>query len=406
MDASKPGAVATATLGAMLKEHYPYGNWSGRVIEQVRSSLLSIMEDPGRHGISTARLDDFDRAPIFALKGGGSIDARNLEILDADATARCLLLDRNVSGVDYRPALLEADANHPGPRLAAHFEPKDSDGPSYSILRRLGYQILGPHKSLDTVTMPEPDAGKTTLAAWTGLSLNGYVITVDAINLLSSQGTRFTSLQRRLSKFRVVFLDESDKLRTTLDAGDLNSLTPDMLTVEPKGEDSFEIPRRGNSIFLGAAPPAVALGQGGKERLAWAFDGAHVPKMSAELRELIHDPEAQAWLATNLLNWAFDAYTNKTDASDDKSRAAAAMLHLATSDPLQAAVADCVERFDGSFLPNAELKGRLNLGYPDVPSDVSPKALAKAMQTVFSVSSTSTSRKGESVRGYVGLRLK
>ena len=156
----KAGAVATATLGAMLKEHYPYGNWSGRVIEQVRSSLLSIMEDPGRHGISTARLDDFDRAPIFALKGGGSIDARNLEILDADATARCLLLDRNVSGVDFRPSLLNADANHPGPRLAAHFEPKDSDGPPYSILRRLGYQILGPHKAIDTITMPRPDAGK------------------------------------------------------------------------------------------------------------------------------------------------------------------------------------------------------------------------------------------------------
>ena len=150
----------------------------------------------------------------------------------------------------------------------------------------------------------------------------------------------------------------------------------------------------------------MALGQGGKERLAWAFDGAHVPKMSAELRELIHDPEAQSWLATHLLKWAFDAYTNKTDASDDRSRAAAEAIHAATADPLQVAVGDCVEKWDGSFLPNAELKGRLNLGYPDVPTDVSTKALARAMRAAFGVSSTSTSRKGESVRGYQGVRLK
>ena len=405
LDASKPGAVATATLGAMLKEHFPYGSWSGRVIEHVRTSLLSVMEDPGRHGISRARLDDFDRAPIFALKDGGSIDARTLKILDADATARYLLLDRNVSGVDFRPALLDADANHPGPRLAAHFE-ADRDKPTYSILKRVGYQLLGPHKAIDTITMPEPDAGKTTIAAWVGLSLNGYVITVDAINLLSTQGTRFTALQRRLSKYRLVFLDECDKLRTPLGPGDLNSLTPDMLTVEPKGEDSFEIPRRGNSIFLGAAPPAVELGQGGKERLAWAFDGSCVPKMRAELRELIHDPEAQAWLATFLLKWASDAYMNKNDAADDKSRAAAEAIHAARADPLQLAVGDFVEKCDGSFLPNAELKGRLNLGYPDIPSDVPAKALAKAMQATFGVSSIATSRGGQSVRGYQGLRLK
>ena len=404
IDATRPNPAATATLQNMIRRLGTVESWSQRQTDGLRTALFFIMEDPASHGVKSLRIHDFDRAPIFALKHGGSIDARSLKILDGDATAAHLLLDRDAAGLDYRPELLNADDQHPGMQLALHFEPNRNE-PSYSILRRLAYQLLQPHKAVDSIIMPESDAGKTTLGAWVCAALAGSAVVVDAINLLSTQGTRFTSLQRRLAAFRLVFLDEADKLRSPLGAGDLNVLTADFLTVESKGEDSYETPRRGNSVFLGASPPSIELGQGGRERLAWAFDGGHVPKMDSKLRELIHDPESQAWLATKLLTLAAEAYAEKLDGADDKSRQAAAAVHLAAADPLQIALAECVERFDGSFLPNAELKGRLNLGFPDVPSDVSPKALATAMQAVFGVSPIATSRGGQSVRGYPGLRV-
>ena len=405
IDATRPNPAATAALQNMIRRLGTVESWSQRQTDGLRTALFYILENPASHGVRSLRIDDFDRVPIFALKDGGSIDARTLEILDSDATAKHLLLDRDGSGLDFRPELLSADATHPGMRLALHFEP-DRLKPSYAILKRLAFMLLQPRKAVDSVIMPTSDSGKTTLAAWVCLALSGYALTADAINILSSQGTRFTSLQRRLAKFKLVFLDEADKLRAPLVAGDLNTLTADWLTVEEKGADSYEVPRRGNSIFLGAAPPSVELGQGGRERLAWAFDGSHVAKMPAELRELIHDPEAQAWLATNLLKLASQSHENGYDAADGDSRAAAAAVHLAASDPLQTAVGDCVEPFAGSFLPNAELKGRLDLGYPNIPSDVSPKALAKAMQAAFGVSPIGTTRGGQSVRGYPGLRLK
>ena len=300
IDATRPSPTATGALQGMMKSvgFDPY--WGQRQVDVLRSALFILMENPSAYGVSALSSYDFDRAPIFALKQGGSVDARSMEVLNNDATGAHRLLDQSSPGIDYRPALLNAGPDHPGMQLAMHFEP-DRANPRFQLLRRIAYLMLGPTKAIDTIVMPETDAGKSTFCAWLQLAFAGYVITADSTNLLSGQGQKFTSVQQRLSKWRLVLLDEADKIQSPVTEGHLNALTADSLTVESKGENSFEMPRRGNVMLVGAAAPNVELGQGGRERLHWAFDGSTVAAMSGELRALIDDPESQAWLATKVI---------------------------------------------------------------------------------------------------------
>ena len=148
------------------------------------------------------------------------------------------------------------------------------------------------------------------------------------------------------------------------------------------------------------------MGQGGRERLGWAFDGSGIGKMSAELRQLIDDPEAQAWLATKLLTLAAETHRTGDRAVDADSRKAAASLHTATANPLQAAIADCLELDPTSSVWLDAIKERLTK-YPDVPQPIPARTFGSAMQLVFGsdLKSIPTTREGKPARYYPGVRL-
>ena len=123
-------------------------------------------------------------------------------------------------------------------KLALHFESKPAR-PKYQLLRRLAYQLLGPHKTVDSIIMPTSDAGKSTLGDWLLASLPGLVALGDATVLLSNQGVKFTAVGDRLARFRLVVLDEADKLAKPLSSGALNTLTSNSVTIEHKGGGQF-----------------------------------------------------------------------------------------------------------------------------------------------------------------------
>ena len=405
VDGTRPNPTGTAAIQGMLKEMGDDGAWNQRQIDDLRSSLFHVMERPGHYGVAAVRSDDFDRTPLFPLRGGGSIDARTLKILDNDETAGAYMLDQSSPGIDYRPELLNAGPDHPGMRLALHFEP-DPSNPRFQLLRRFGYLLLGPIKSVDCAILPVSDSGKSTLARWVSFGFPGYVSLLDSVVALSVQGTRFTVVQHRLATYKLVFLDECDKIEKSPSAGAFNALTADTLTIEQKGRDAIEAPRRGNAVMIGAGPPNLELGQGGRERLGWAFDGAAISEMPAEVRQLIDDPEAQAWLATKLLTLAAECHRTGNKAADSDSRKAAASLHTATANPLQAAIADCLELDPTSSVWLDAIKERLTK-YPDVPQPIPARTLGSAIQLVFGsdMKSITTTREGKPARYYLGVRL-
>ena len=365
VDGTRPSAVVTAAIAGMLREKYPYDDWGFRRTEMVRTNLLILLENPKDYGVRSVRLDDFDRRPIFQLKHGGSIDATNLKVLDATATAEHLLLDAGGDGLDYNPDLLNAGDKHPGMQLALHFEPDKTKPPRFQILRRVAHLLLGPTKAIDSITMPRGDAGKTTWARWLSLSLPGHVAVLDAVVGLSAQGRKFTVTQIYLAGKKLVILDESDKIEKRPSSGAVNSLTADHLTIEEKGENVREVLRRGNVVMIGAAPPNLELSQGGPERLHWSFDGSAIGVMPPEVRALIDDPAAQSWLATHLMTWASELYQSGETAVDPDSNKAAAAVHAAVANPLQATLAEILELDGGTSVWVEDIKTRLK-NYPEV----------------------------------------
>ena len=404
-DATRPSAVVTAAIAGMLREKHPFDDWGFRRAESVRTNLLIVLENPKDYGVRSVRLDDFDRRPIFQLKNGGSLDARTLEILDASATAEHLLLDSGGAGLDYDPELLNAGDEHPGRRMAAHFETDKTKPPKFQLLKRMSYLLLGPTKAIDSAVMPKGDSGKTSWARWLSLSLPGHVAVLDAVVGLSAQGRKFTVTQIFLANKKLVVLDEADKIEKPPTSGAVNALTADFLTIEEKGENVREALRRGNVVMIGAAPPNLELAQGGPERLHWSFDGSAIGVMTPEVRALIDDPAAQCWLATHLMTWASELYQSGETAVDRDSNEAAASIHLAVANPLQAALAEILELDSTSSIWLEDIKTRLR-NYPEVSQPVESRTLGAAMQHVFGqeMKSKSTTKEGRPARYYAGVR--
>jgi len=409
IDATEGNPTVTGEFQGMVRAiGLNGGQWGQRGIDNFRTALYFLIPDPKFHGILEARSSDFDNAPVLQLRGGGAIDLRTLEVLDAGQTAQHLLLDHGAVGLDYRAELLDAPPDHAGPMLAAHYEP-DPSRPLRQLLRRIAHQLLGPHKSVDAIIMPLSDSGKTTFCRWVSRALPGCVAIVDAVNILSGQGQKFTAAQLRLAQHRLVFLDEADKIVKPPSAASFNMLAGDELTVEPKGRDSYELPRLGNAIMVGADVPNLELGQGGSRRLEWVFDGKDIPVMSPDLRCLVEDSEAQAWLATTLVHLAHRSWLTGDNATDGDSRKAAAQLHHELEDPLYGALAEVLEKgAPADQVVCAEIKTRLTeLVGDDTYEQTPPKTFKKAMRTVFphSESKRDYKKKGNPTV-YTGIRFR
>ena len=359
------------------------------------------IDDPGKYNLLREDSRQFDRRPVFPTRDGNAVDLQTYRVMSADDAGQALMLDRGGRGVDFRPRLDLKDSKHPGYLLAQHY---GKDGlPPVGLFTRIALLLLRPRKGLDVIMMPLSGAGKSTLCDWLTLAFPGYALVGSAVNLLSAQGQKFTAVQDRLSRYRLVLLDEADKLDAPVPASTLNALTSEVVTVELKGVDSGERPRIGNTVFVSSQPPMLEVLQGGPERLAWAFDGSHVEPMSQQLRDHINDPDAQAWLATWLAQLAFYCRLSGDTAETAESRRAASWVVDSNRTPLQFALNEVLEVSPGSFVTNDEIKDALR-EYPEAAQESNSRTLPKMMDAVFG--RQARRERTAASRGYTGVKRK
>ena len=280
-----------------------------------------------------------NRVALVQSVTGVVFDLLSGEVLTPAGVRETRTLAGSVPMVNYQPDLEPPPAVS---ELFNHF--------GQGLFDRIAWQLLGPHKTIDTVNLPVSDAGKSTLAHLIQRALPGGVAVLDAYNELRS--TEFSLLRKALCENMLVFLDEADKVDTPPHISRINELTADSLLVNIKNLQARQTPRRANVILLGGGWPAINTGQGSNTRFRWAW-APEIPAMTPRLRDRLDTDTVAAWLGTWLVNRAASL---TGDASTTQTTAWAAELRQETAEPLVAIMASLLVPTPGGFVGNAELK--------------------------------------------------
>ena len=123
------------------------------------------------------------------------------------------------------------------------------------IFDRLAKHLRGTDKIVDVAVFRVSNAGKSTLCRWLELALPGIAVTLDGSDAFSGQALRFTAIGRRLVRYRLVLIDEADKMTERPHPAALNSLTAPTVRIEHKGQDDDYQERIGTAFFIGADYP-------------------------------------------------------------------------------------------------------------------------------------------------------
>ena len=288
---------------------------------------------------------EMNKHPLIETPHGVLFDLRSGETLEPETVRDCLALAGSLPVVAYNPDLLMEPP--PGVEEALkHY--------GVGLMRRITWQLLGPHKTIDVVRMPVSNSGKTTLAAWVQNALGGGGILLDAYAQLKER--EFSELRRNMATKQVVFLDEADKVDTPPSIARVNELSNETIQVNIKFQQEEQLPRTANVILIGADWPAISVGQGADTRFQWAWDAPKTGEMDPGLRAMLMTPEAASWLGTWLVDTAAEMYRARDDGSDEKTRAAAREMVDVAKDPVMAIMADIIGQADNHFLANGDLK--------------------------------------------------
>ena len=282
--------------------------------------------------------EQLNAEPVLPLKGGGGIDLRGGRIFDPAELRRFMLTDwgKKRPGVDYRPELLTDQEPAFADAVLRHYIPGyGTEKSAPDIFRRVGRHLLGPDKTIDTVCIPTSNAGKSTLAEALEKAFPGIIKVASAPNLLTPQAMRFSSLEAMLILYRLVILDEADKIERKPSAAKVNSTTDTILRVEHKGMTAFDAHRRGNVMFFGAGPPVLETAQGAPTRFRWVFN-ENVPAMPDGMRHNMHSEVGLAWIATMVINHAIEVFYHDDTETPDTLAAAADILSQTEEDILVA----------------------------------------------------------------------
>ena len=265
-------------------------------------------------------------------------------MLGRKAVRETLTLNAAVPVAEYDPALLENPPDGVLDALRHYGEP---------LLSRLSWALLGPKKTIDVVNLPVSNAGKSTLAEWVQRAFPNGVEVLDAVKELKN-GNDFSPLRVTLSERLITFVDEADKIETPPPVAIVNELTQGVLMVNIKGLQAKSRPRRGNVVMLGAGWPNLVSGQGSDTRFQWAW-AQGTPAMCQELRDLLFEPNAVAWLSTWMCQRASQLFSQGDDGSTAMTRAWAAEFLAESADPLPMIMKSILTPAPQGFVSNVEL---------------------------------------------------
>ena len=347
--------------------------------------------------IRTCQREDLNKIPLVQAPTNAVFDLRSGEVLEPTQVRDCLSVHGSLPVVEYYPDLL----NEPPPGVLEAMQHYGE-----GLFRRLAWQMLGPHKSIDVVRMPISNSGKSTLALWVSRALRGGVAVLDSYSQLRDNA-EFSELRHQLTIRMLVFLDEADKVDIPPAISRVNEMTSDSLRVNIKHKQEIQLPRKGNAILLGADWPNITLGQGADNRFRWAHS-SEVGEMRPGLRDLLMGPEAACWLATWLIEQAAWMWARNDDGTTDASRAAAARNLDSTLDPLMLIMADLLIPQPGNFLPNRDIQIRV-VAHPMAAEVGDVKSITKGSRwrsaVLHAVLGATADRTGQ-LRGYRGVGLR
>ena len=173
------------------------------------------------------------------------------------------------------------------------------------LLARAGCWMTDTAKRIDILIAEQSGAGKSTWANILELALPGCCEFITATNAFGS--SRFTPSADKLSKRRVVVVDEADKFPHEVGGNQTNQLTGSMLSVELKGQDVVQKPRLGTLLMMAGGYPHINMDeQGVADRLQWVQILDVEPMPHGDRRLLLSQEALHRWREL-LYAAAFDA---------------------------------------------------------------------------------------------------
>lgn len=240
---------------------------------------------------------DFNRAPLYRMIG----DARTFRLglnpgLAIEDVAATLTLEDRVAVFELWDSAFNDEDQSMWDKVITHY------GAEWFLMA--AWLMLEPRKVICVISAPTSNAGKSTFVDMLAGAFPDWVAREDADEVFKRQQPQFPPLNKFLTQYRLLFLDEADKIESPPSARLVNSITNTTMTVREKHIPDAIKSRTGNACFIGAGDPNIELGQGGSTRFQWKIDANDLTELPVGLREWMLSPTGLHYARFHILSVA------------------------------------------------------------------------------------------------------
>ena len=263
---------------------------AGKITQALRL-FAGVSDNPEAYGVRAPHGTEINKGRLVPVKNGGCLDLEVGRVLSVQETlSRFSFAATALEQVEFDPEIGGHPMDYPeeARQVLAHYTPE--------LLDRICLRLLRTTKTIDTLIMPQPNFGKSTLADWFAAGLPGLFVVLDAGSNTSGQAMKFSSIERYLASCLAVVIDECDKLEDSLSNRVVNKFSSRKLRVELKGEDPYLADRRANLLMMGAASPRLEPGQGSAARFKWTHRDETYSELEPRLASWMLSPAGCRWL--------------------------------------------------------------------------------------------------------------